>query len=98
MMPMTLADTAARGGPVESSIIGSLRIALQVVKRDRVSAVQSEAVDHLLPAIARICGLSHASSVRTLERPKLDVRWSLRRVVSAAGAPRVGCRGVRLCQ
>lgn len=64
---MTLADTAVSVGTVALSIFGSWWIALQVGKRGRLSAAQSEAVDHLLPALARVRGLLHASSVRTLD-------------------------------
>lgn len=64
---MTLADTAVSVGTVALSVLGSWGIALHVGKRDRLSSVQAEAVDHLLPAVARILGLLHASSVRTLE-------------------------------
>lgn len=67
MVPMTVADTAVSVGTVALSIFGSWWIALQVGKRDRLSAAQSEAVDHLLPALARIRGVLHASSVRTLQ-------------------------------
>ncbi len=64
---MTLADVAVGVGTVALSLLGSWGIAVQVGKRDRLSSVQSEAVDHLLPALARIRGLLHASSVRTVE-------------------------------
>lgn len=64
---MNLADIAVSVGTVALSIYGSWWIALQVGKRHRLSSAQSEAVDHLLPALARIRGLLHASSVRTVE-------------------------------
>lgn len=64
---MTVADIAVSVGTVALSILGSWWIALQVGKRDRLSSAQSEAVDHLLPALARIRALLHASSVRLVE-------------------------------
>lgn len=67
MVLMTLADIALSVGTVGLSVLGSWGIALHAGKRDRLSSAQSEAVDHLLPALARIRGLLHTSSVRTVE-------------------------------
>jgi hypothetical protein len=64
---MTTSDFALSMSTVALSLIGSWMIALQMGKRSRVSSVQSDAVAHLLPALARIRELLHASAVRAME-------------------------------
>jgi hypothetical protein len=76
---MTAADTAVSVGTVALSIFGSWGIALQVGKRDRLNAAQSDAVDHLPPASLAFegCCMLHLS-VRW-RRGKSGERWSVSR-------------------
>jgi hypothetical protein len=64
---MILADITVSVSTVALSVLGSWGIALHVGKSCRLNSAQTEAVDHLLPALARIRGLLHASSARRLE-------------------------------
>ncbi len=64
---MSTADASLSVATLVLSLLGSWGIALQMGKRNRLSSVQSEAVVRLLPTLARIRGLLHASSFRVVQ-------------------------------